>query len=229
MNTNPKLLLLMITCSTFWEPNLFAKSKNPEAERFKDSFIKFNQEDNKQKSKFTNLTLFTGSSSIRRWHSLSSDFPQVNLLNRGFGGAHISDVLHFYDQLFLTYRPKMIVLYCGENDLWSGKTVKQVHHDFHTLWIRIQKDLPSTSLIYLSCKPSPKRISKWQTYQALNLRIKNKCLQDPQLYFVDLTPTLLRPNLTFYPGLWDSDNLHVNQAGYDRWKNWLKPILYAQK
>jgi lysophospholipase L1-like esterase len=220
-----RLLLLTLTCSVLSVSILFSKTKNPDPERFSDSFAKFDQEDGDKPPILSSLTLFTGSSSIRRWESLSSDFPRLTLLNRGFGGAHISDVIHFYKQLFIRYRPERIVFYCGENDLWSGKSVTQVLNDFHVLWTKLKEDLPGAQLIYLSCKPSPQRISKWYIYQNLNLRIKNKCLRDSQLSFVNLAPTLLKPNLTFHPGLWAADNLHVNQAGYDRWKHWLGPIL----
>ena len=60
------------------------------------------------------------------WESLEDDFPEINLINRGFGGAHLSDVIFFYERLFPNYKPEQIVLYCGENDLWSGKSVNQV-------------------------------------------------------------------------------------------------------
>jgi lysophospholipase L1-like esterase len=153
------------------------------------------------------------------------DFPHLHLLNRGFGGAHISDVLYFYDELFIRYKPTRVVFYCGENDLWSGKPVSQVMKDFLALWAKIEKDLPECSLLYLSCKPSPKRISKWNTYQALNLRIKNFCLRKGRLTYVDLSPTLLKPNFTFNPKQWDPDQLHVNQTGYQRWTTWLRPML----
>jgi len=159
------------------------------------------------------------------WESLESDFSEINLINRGFGGAHLSDVLHYYDRLITKYRPQRIVLYCGENDLWSGKSVGRVMKDFHTLWAKINIDLPTTTLVYLSCKPSPKRISKWNTYQSLNLLIKNLAQRDSKLTFVDISPTLLRPNLSFYPGLWKNDDLHLNQAGYDRWTAWIRPTL----
>ncbi len=194
---------------------------NPDPARFADSFKNFSQLDRENRPRQSKLTLFTGSSSIRMWKTLSSDFPQINLINRGFGGAHISDLLHYYEKLFSAYQPESIVMYCGENDLWSGKPVSQVFNDFKSLRARLSQDFPATTLIYLSCKPSPQRISKWSTYQSLNLRIKNLCLRDPKLTFVNLAPTLLKPDLTFYPKLWKKDNLHVNQAGYKKWKKWL--------
>ena len=172
MNSVKKYFFVFLIWTVPLSDFSFAKTKNPDPERFSESFQKFLLNDKGKTFQKKDLVLFTGSSSIRRWESLTSDFPNLNLLNRGFGGAHISDVLHYYEQIFIRYRPKIIVLYCGENDLWSGKPVHQVLNDFHHLWGKIKRDFPSTSLIYLSCKPSPKRISKWNTYQSLNFSIK---------------------------------------------------------
>jgi lysophospholipase L1-like esterase len=221
---NRSLLHVLILPVLFYSSSV-GEIKNPDPERFSASFNKFSEQDLKNKRQGSGLTLFTGSSSIRRWDTLQMDFPHLHLLNRGFGGAHISDVLYFYDDLFLRYKPTRVVFYCGENDLWSGKPVSQVMNDFLALWAKIEKDLPECSLIYLSCKPSPKRISKWNTYQALNLRIKNLCLRKGRLTYVDLSPTLLKPNFTFNPKQWDPDQLHVNQTGYQRWTTWLRPML----
>ncbi|MBT3636969.1 MAG: hypothetical protein HN531_08520, partial [Opitutae bacterium] len=172
-----------------------------------------------------NLTLFTGSSTIRRWTTLPKDFPEIPVLNRGFGGSQLSQVHHHFDQLFPLYKPVRIVLYCGENDLWDGKTIEKTLTDFTTLVTRIRKVLPNTPLIYLSCKPSPKRMSKWETYQQLNGQIHAFCKKDPLLTFVDLSTILLGPDGKPAPGIWDKDDLHVNQAGYDRMTKLLAPLL----
>ena len=171
------------------------------------------------------MVLFTGSSSIRLWKNLKITFPHTNTLNRGFGGAHISDLLFFYELLFPKYRPQQVVMYCGENDLWSGKSVQRVFKDFSELSNKIAMDLPETELIYLSCKPSPKRISKWETYQTLNRKIENVCASNSKFKFLDLSSTLLKKDITFHEGLWKKDLLHINEAGYRKWASKLGPLL----
>ncbi|MEL0098055.1 MAG: GDSL-type esterase/lipase family protein [Opitutae bacterium] len=223
--------LLQITCSCLvlaFCPEIFSEQVNPDPNRFKKAFNEFNQADKSSPHASKELVLFTGSSSIRFWN-LQKFFPKLNAINRGFGGAHLSDVLHFYDQLFPKYRPSMIVLYCGENDLWSGKTVPQVKKDFLELWSRIDTDLPDVKLIYLSCKPSPKRISKWELYQDLNQRIKKFSEAEKNLTFIDISSTLLQSGLNFYDGFWRTDNLHLNDRGYEQWTKRLKPYLRATK
>jgi hypothetical protein len=203
----------------------YSGANNPDPKRFLDSFKTFKKLDQQKDSTTNKITLFTGSSSIRMWESLEDDFPEINLINRGFGGSHLSDVIFFYERLFPNYKPVQIVLYCGENDLWSGKSVNQVFADFKLLWRKIKIDLPESKIYYLSCKPSPKRISKWNIYQSLNLRIKNLSLRNSNLTYIDISPTLLKPDMTFYLGLWKNDNLHLNQNGYVKWTKWIRSFI----
>ena len=193
--------------------------------RFVKDFERFAQLDKDNPPTPKNLTLFTGSSTIRRWTTLSRDFPEIPVLNRGFGGSQFPQIHYHFEQLFPLYKPTTIVLYCGENDLWHGKSAEDVLADFNSLVRRIRKHLPETSLIYLSCKPSPKRMSKWKTYARFNAQVEKICKQDPLLTFVDTSPILLGPDGKPAPGIWDKDELHLNQAGYARLTKRLIPLL----
>lgn len=228
MTKAQQIFFILVLCIGYTEQELFSNTQNPEPNRFNRAFAQFSEDDEISLTKEDDLILFTGSSSIRLWN-LEKFFPNLNVINRGFGGAHLSDVLHFYDQLFPKYRPSLIVLYCGENDLWSGKTVPQVNGDFLELWSRIHTDLPDVKLIYLSCKPSPKRISKWKLYQDLNQRIKKFSESEKKLIFVDISSTLIHSGQNFYDGFWRTDNLHLNDRGYEQWTKQLKPFLRTTK
>ena len=74
--------------------------------------------------------LFVGSSSIRLWHTLAADLPEVATINRGFGGSQLADNVYFARELIAPYRPAAIVLYAGGNDLNAGKPARQVCDDF---------------------------------------------------------------------------------------------------
>src|SRR5690348_3591545 len=74
--------------------------------------------------------LFVGSSSIRMWSSLASDFPGRAVINRGFGGSRIPDATYYADRLVAPYHPRAIVLYAGDNDLAEGCTPEQVRDAF---------------------------------------------------------------------------------------------------
>jgi hypothetical protein len=70
--------------------------------------------------------VFVGSSSIRLWSTLAEDFPGVPIINRGFGGSELPDSVHFADRIVMPYRPRAVVLYAGQNDLWAGKSPSAV-------------------------------------------------------------------------------------------------------
>ena len=71
----------------------------------------------KQRCRAPGAVLFIGASSIRFWKTLAADFPQYHVLNRGFGGSHIADCTAFADRIVIPYRPSVIVLHAGGNDL----------------------------------------------------------------------------------------------------------------
>lgn len=53
----------------------------------------------------TGGALFIGSSTIRLWSTLAQDFPDHQVLNRGFGGSEIVDATHFADRIIFPYQP----------------------------------------------------------------------------------------------------------------------------
>ena len=209
MKTIPLVLALLANCTTFGAP----KVSDPDPGRFSKAIANFQVEDAATKV-VGNLTLFTGSSSIRMWTSMRDDFPNHKTLNRGFGGSHISDVLHYFDILVTPHKPKAIVLYCGENDLWSGKPPKQVFDDFKAFAKRVHEKFPKTHIHYLACKPSPKRWEKWDLYQKCNRMIANHCGTDKHLNFVDVAEVMLGKDGQPLPDIWKDDQLHLNEKGY---------------
>ncbi len=203
---------------------------NPDPERFAKSIAAFEKQDaqaNKPNASPSRpLILFTGSSSIRMWTTLEQDFPRLHLLNRGFGGSHLSDVLHYFDVLVARHKPGVIVLYCGENDLWSGKPPTQVLADFREFVRRVHALDPATTIHYLACKPSPARFSKWKLYQKCNRSIARLCKENKRLNFIDVSTVMLDPeNQKPNPEIWLKDNLHMNAKGYARWTRLLNPFL----
>src|SRR5918993_184530 len=94
--------------------------------------------------------VFAGSSSIRLWKTLAGDFAGLPVLNRAFGGSQIREGTAFADRIVIPYRPRLIVFYCGSNDVVSGRAVPDVVDDLRTFVGRIHVPLPRTRLIYIS-------------------------------------------------------------------------------
>ena len=88
------------------------------------------EEADRQSPPPTGGIVFAGSSSIRLWTSVKDDFASLPVLNRGFGGSQIREVTAFADRIVIPYRPRLIVFYCGSNDVMAGRTVPEVVDDF---------------------------------------------------------------------------------------------------
>jgi lysophospholipase L1-like esterase len=170
-----------------------------------------------------NAILFVGSSTIRLWKTLAQDFPDLKVINRGFGGSHLSDSTAFADRIILPYQPKTIVLYAGDNDLAAGKTPEQVFANYQAFIQKIRAELPETRIVYLSIKPSPSRWHLKDQIQAANRMISG--LKGDRLLFIDTYSSMLNQGGQPRAELFQKDNLHMNAEGYELWTSLIKPYL----
>ncbi len=191
-------------------------SNNPApATRFESSIQKFEQQDKQQPFRKKGI-LFTGSSSIRLWKTNTS-FPNRNVLNRGFGGAQISDVLYYFDQVVLKYEPRVIVFYCGDNDIANQKSPDQVFLDYQYFTEKVHAAFPETDVIYLPIKPSTARWKLWPEMSQTNQKIRSFCETKSHLHYCDTVPAMLNDKGLPNENYLIQDGLHLNQKGYEIW------------
>ncbi|MBX2896097.1 MAG: G-D-S-L family lipolytic protein [Cyclobacteriaceae bacterium] len=172
-----------------------------------------------------NLILFTGSSSIRLWPNLQVSFPSKNVLNRGFGGSEMSDLLYYVQPLILSYKPKTIFIYEGDNDLNAGRTAEQILIFADSLLTGIRKELPKTKIIFIAAKPSEARWHLKPTYEDFNTKLKDWTKSRKRVYFADVWSPMLDNHGKLLPDLLQEDNLHMTEKGYTIWTNVLKRFL----
>lgn len=173
--------------------------------------------------------VFVGSSSIRMWN-LKDSFPslQPTPLNRGFGGSEIRDSVRHFDLLIAKHKPKLVVLYAGDNDMARGLTAKQVHADFLEFAAKLKAALPDTRLAYVAIKPS---IARWKLATAMNMAnnlIRESCEEQQQLEYLDIWQPMLGKDGRPRPELFRNDGLHMNAAGYEIWNDVTKPFLLGK-
>jgi lysophospholipase L1-like esterase len=162
--------------------------------------------------------LFTGSSSIRLWTNLTTAFPGRTILNRGFGGSHMSDLVFYFDRVVRPYRPKLVVVYEGDNDLASGKSVEQVYGDFLRFLKQMREALPGTGVVWLATKPSPSRGEWLDSQRDLDHRLQQLAATSPHVFFVDTFHPLIDGQGKPRRELFQADRLHLNAAGYEVWR-----------
>ncbi|MDR8392436.1 GDSL-type esterase/lipase family protein [Aliifodinibius sp. S!AR15-10] len=211
-------LVLLLTCNLLNAQTV----EDPDPGRFQEQIEVFMQWDAKNSFPEDGI-LFVGSSSIRFWKTHQA-FPELPVINRGFGGSHISDVQHYYEKVIQKYDPAVIVFYAGDNDVAADKPVQQVVEDYRQLTDRIMQDFPGAKFVYVPIKPSSSRWGYWKTMGEANREIREYNKQHDQLYYVDLATPLLengKPN----DSLFIEDLLHLNEKGYAVWNRIIGPKL----
>jgi lysophospholipase L1-like esterase len=169
--------------------------------------------------------LFIGSSSIRLWHTLAEDFPGVNVINRGFGGSEIADSTDLAHRIVVPYRPRMILLYAGDNDLASRRTPRQVRDDFAAFVSRVRKDLPSVRIAFIAIKPSLARAHLLEKMREANALVRDYAAGQRDVVFIDVFTPMMAGDGKVRGDLFVEDGLHLNRAGYELWKSVIAPAL----
>ncbi len=174
----------------------------------------------------SNGILFIGSSSIRKWTDLETRFPNKSIIKRGVGGCELWQINQFYTKsILLPYKPAKIFLYAGENDIASGRTAQQVYTEFKKFWLLVKTKLPNTKVYFLSIKPSPSRAKHHAEFNKANILIKAFLKNKPKGKYVDMGSSIIHPNGSADLSLYESDNLHLNSKGYDKWEKVIAPYL----
>ena len=168
--------------------------------------------------------LFVGSSSIRMWPT-AERFPDLPVVNRGFGGSHISDVNALLNQVVLRYAPRAVVFYAGDNDIASGKSPARVRDDYVAFVEAVHARFPEADIIYLPIKPSLARWDRWPEMKEANALVRTYSDSDPDLHYADLATPMLGEDGRPRPGLFIEDGLHLSPEGYTVWTTHLRPVL----
>lgn len=173
------------------------------------------------------MIVFTGSSSIRLWKSLEKDFSDHRVLNRGFGGSTLPDVIRYAGEVILKYKPKQVVIYCGENDLAADSSLngKTVLKRFKILTGIIHDSLPDTKILFISLKPSPSRIRLLGEIRDANRRIRRYIKPRKYMAYADVFTPMLGPDGLPPERLFVKDRLHMAPEGYKIWTEVVKPLL----
>jgi lysophospholipase L1-like esterase len=179
----------------------------------------------KKQSPPEGAVLFTGASGIRLWKTLAQDFRDQKVINRGFGGSEMADAVYFADRIVIPYRPRLIVIQAGGNDINNGKSPEQVAADFKAFVAKVRSKLPDVRIAYLSMNPSPSRWSQREKQQRGNQLIKEFIAGEKKLDYIDFWDALLGPDGKPREDLFVQDRLHNNAAGYKIRADVVRPHL----
>ena len=171
--------------------------------------------------------LFVGSSSFTKWTDVQNYFPDHPIVNRGFGGSTLLDVMMYADNVILPYQPKQIVIYCGENDLAYSDTVsaRTVANRFISLFDIIRHVWENVPIGFVSIKPSPSRAKLMPKMVETNKLIESFLKAKSNTAFIDVYHKMLDANGKPIGEIFGPDSLHINAKGYAIWQKEIAPHL----
>ena len=203
---------------------LFAQT--PNLQRFEKTIAGFEAKDKDQPPP-KDAIVFTGSSSIARWKDVAKAFPEYPVLNRGFGGSTTPEVNYYFDRVLAAYKPRVIVFFCGGNDLAAKATPQKVIEDFRTFVKTTHEKLPGTKIVYISQHEPASRAKLKAEFFEVSRAVREMAMSDPLLRFVDIHDKMLGKDGAANPELYESDTLHPNAVAYRIWADELRPVLKA--
>ncbi|MBN8857363.1 MAG: hypothetical protein J0H29_03180 [Sphingobacteriales bacterium] len=171
--------------------------------------------------------LFIGSSSFTKWKDVQDYFPSHRIINRGFGGSTLPDLIRYTDDIVFPYKPKQIVIYCGENDIASSDTIsaETVANRFIVLFNKIRSRYRKIPVVYISMKPSPSRERFFPKMIAANNAIQQFLSTKKRTVFVNVYHLMLNGESQPMKEIYLDDMLHMNSKGYLIWQKALEPYL----
>ncbi len=196
-------------------------------DRFADQVVKLVADD-KANPPADGSILFIGSSIWRLWSTVVQDMAPLPVYNRAFGGSQTPDMLRHFDDLVVPHKPRIIVYYCGSNDVNAGQSADAIAGRIHEFAVRVGKDLPGTRMIFASINRSPDKEKRWDVVDAVNARVRDGFTREfAYLSYVELNPALFDAAGKARVDLYLPDMLHFKPPAYVAFTQILKPALTA--
>jgi lysophospholipase L1-like esterase len=171
--------------------------------------------------------LLVGDSQFFRWKTVQEDLAGYTVINRGNDSFQFSDLLHFTDRLVLPYKPRLIILHVGVNDVHIGKTPERLLADFKAFVQKVRTVLPQVPIAFTSITPSPGRWEEAAVRRQANEAIRDYIVTQKNLHFIDLWDAMLTPDGKPREDIWVEDRVHPNHAGYLIRVKIMRPLLGA--
>ena len=175
-----------------------------------------------------NALLFVGSSSIRRWVDLAEHMAPVPVINRGFGGSKIGDVIYHSEVLFRAESPLAIVIFVGTNDITpvSSKSLDAMVEAFEEMMDSVRRQHPETPVYYIAITPSPLRWEVWDESQAINRAISDLADGMANTYVIDTADQLMSAGVPD-DNNYVFDRLHLSEKGYAIWAEIIRSRIFS--
>lgn len=171
------------------------------------------------------LILFVGSSTIENWKTLEKEFPGKVVLNRGVSGTKTIDLINYKHRLITPYHPKQIFIYEGDNDIGYKWTPEEILEQTKRLFTIVRAEKPNAEIIFISIKPSVRRLKDKARIERTNALIKDFVGQQPNTAYADVYSVMFTADGELYPEHYRADGLHLTPKGYEVWKKVISEFI----
>jgi lysophospholipase L1-like esterase len=171
--------------------------------------------------------VFVGSSIFRFWTHLTEQMAPLPILNRAIAGMETQDMLNSIDRLALAYKPRIVVYYCGSNDISTGDTAGPIIERTKRFVQILQEKSPGTCFYYTAIQKAPEKQDRWNVVDAVNAEMKRFSAEAKNVGFIDLNPVLFDIQGRLRGELFLPDCLHFRPDGpaYPEFARIVKPVL----
>jgi lysophospholipase L1-like esterase len=171
--------------------------------------------------------VFVGSSIFQFWTHLTEQMAPLPVLNRAIAGFTTEDMLNQMGRLVLPYKPRIVVFYCGSNDISAGDNADPIIERTKRFLKILGEKSPDTFVYYTSILKAPEKMDRWDIVEAVNREMERYSHQTKMLGFIDLNPVLFDGRGTLRRDLFLPDQLHFrpSSTAYPEFAQIVKPIL----
>lgn len=171
--------------------------------------------------------VFVGSSIFRFWTHLVEQMAPLPVLNRAIAGTVTQDMLSGIDRLVLAYKPRIVVFYCGSNDISGGENAGPIVERTKRFVKMLQDKLPNTYFYYTAIQKAPEKQDRWNVVDQANAEMKRFSSEAKNVGFIDLNPVLFDAQGRVRESLFLPDGLHFRPDGpaYPEFARIVKPVL----
>ena len=147
-------------------------------------------------------------------------FPYTTLFR-----SEMADAARYAPRIVVPLKPRIVVLYPGENDIARGVTAETVGAGFQQFVKNIHESLPQTRIIAIGLKPTPVRWQFIDEMRKANVLIKSYCEKQTGCEYVNVEPEMLGADGRPRPELYVSDGEHMTPEGYKIWTRLVRAHL----
>ena len=216
------LLIAVVTAAVLALP---VAAQQPPPDRFAEQVAKLVADDVAHPAAEGSI-LFIGSSIFRLWSTVAHDMAPLPVYNRAFGGSQTPDMLRHFDDLVVPHKPRIIVYYCGSNDVNAGQSTDAIASRIHEFASKVGTALPGTRMIFVSINRSPDKEQRWDVVDAVNARVRDSFTKEfAYLSYIDVNPALFDDRGKARVELYLPDLLHFKPPAYVAFTGIIKPLL----